>query len=178
MNEDAGRGGPIRDLDGWTIERLEAFAATTHGEVLNQVREIAQVHAYYDDEPRHVRLRWAKLSLRANERLPCDGPSDRTRIANNAFMLRTWVIEHLGPDADPDWDPEVLAADTLAALTTDPDDARTRSAGWHNLPIEQIRELRWHKNLTAHVERFVDILQPGPVKDRLVVWMEVRKLLP
>ncbi|MFC0532050.1 hypothetical protein [Phytohabitans kaempferiae] len=40
-------------------------------------------------------------------------------LAHN-FALRTWIIEHLGPDTDPDWDPESLAADTLAALTLDP----------------------------------------------------------
>jgi hypothetical protein len=79
---------------------------------------------------------------------------------------------------DPNWNPEVLAADTLAALTVDPDNARTMSAGWRDLPIEQIGELRRQKNLTAHLDRLVGILQPGATKDRLVVWVEVRKLLP
>lgn len=46
------------------------------------------------------------------------------------------------------------------------------------LPIEQIDELRRHKNLTAHLDELVHVLQPGPTKDRLVAWREVRKLLP
>ena len=178
MNTDAGRGGPIRDFDSWTIERLETFAATQHGEDLEQIRVIAQSHVYCSDEPRHVRLRWAKLSLCANERLHGDDPWDHARMASQAFALRTWVIEHLGSSADPDWDPEILAADTLAALTVDPTDARKMSSGWRDLPIEQIGELRRQKNLTAHLDMLVDKLQPGPIKDRLVVWAEVRKLLP
>ena len=89
---------------------------------------IAQSHAYRSDEPRPDRLRWAKLSLHANERLHGAGPWDQARMAGQAFALRTWVIEHLGPDADPDWDPEILATDTLAALTVDPDDVRTKPA--------------------------------------------------
>jgi hypothetical protein len=178
LNKDAGRGGPIRDLDNWTIERLEAFAAAQNGEELEQVRVIAQSHAYRSDEPRLVRLRWAKLSLHANQRMHGDSPWEQNRMTSQAFMLRTWVIEHLGPDADPDWNPEILAADTLAALTVDPDDAGTMSANWRDLPIEQIGELRRQKNLTAHLDRLVDLLQPGATKDRLVVWSEVRKLLP
>ena len=139
---------------------------------------IAQSHAYRSDEPKPDRLRWAKLSLHANERLHGAGPWEQARMAGQAFALRTWVIEHLGPDADPDWDPEILATDTLAALTVDPDDVRTKSVGCRDLPIEQIGELRLLKNLTAHLDRLVDLLQPGATKDRLVVWAEVRKLLP
>jgi hypothetical protein len=175
---DVGHGGPIRDLDTWRFDRLEALAAAQNGEELEQVRVIAQSHAYRSDEPRLVRLRWAKLSLQANERLHGDGPWEQARMAGQAFALRTWVIEHLGPDADPDWNPEILAADTLAALTLDPDDARTISTNRRDLPIEQIGELRRQKNLTAHLDRLLDILQPGATKDQLVVWSEVRKLLP
>jgi hypothetical protein len=97
---------------------------------------------------------------------------------SQAFALRAWVIEHLGPGTDPEWDPEVLAADPLAALTVDPKDARTMSTGWRDRPIEQIGELRRRKNLTAHMDRLVDLLQPGPGKDRFVTWLEVRELLP
>jgi hypothetical protein len=32
------------------------------------------------------------------------------------FALRTWVIEHIGPGADPTCDPDAVAADTIAAL--------------------------------------------------------------
>lgn len=178
MNADDNRGGLIRNLDRWTIERLEAFAATQAGEELEQVRVIAESHVHRSDEPSHLRRRWAKLSLRANERLHGDGPWHHARMASQAFALRTWVIEHLGSDTDPDWNPEILAADTLAALAGDPNDARTISEGWRDLPIEQIGELRRQKNLTAHLDRLVDSLQPGPDKDRLINWIEVRELLP
>ncbi|MEU8662263.1 hypothetical protein [Actinoplanes philippinensis] len=178
MNEDADRGRPIEDLDSWTIEHLEAFAAAQDGEELEQVRVVAQSHVYWSDEPRPARLRWAKLSLRASERLHGDGPWDHARMVSQAFALRTWVIEHLGSDEDPDWNPEVLAADTLAALTVDPQHARTISAGWRDLPIEQIGELRRQKNITAHLDRLVNILEAGPAKDRLVIWVEVRQRLP
>ncbi|MBG6136458.1 hypothetical protein [Longispora fulva] len=93
-------------------------------------------------------------------------------------MLRTWIIEHLGPDTDPDWNPATLAADTLAAFTFDLDQAGALSQGWHERPIEQIRELRDHKNLTAHLECLIGHLQPGPNTDLLAAWIEVRIHLP
>jgi hypothetical protein len=102
----------------------------------------------------------------------------RGLAGDGAFALRTWVIEQLGPDADPDWSPEVLAADTLAALTVDPDDVHAMSAGWRDLPIRQVGELRRQKNLTARLDRLIDILQPSPVRDRLAAWAQLRRLLP
>ncbi|BCJ39667.1 hypothetical protein GCM10010168_78780 [Actinoplanes ianthinogenes] len=178
MTKDAGHGGPIRELDTWPVDRLEAFTAARNGEELEQVRVIAQNRAYWSDASRLARLRWAKLSLHANERLHGDDPWEQVRMANQAFMLRAWVIQHLGPDEDPDWNPEILATDTLAALTVDPERARTMSANWRDLPIEQIGELRRQKILTAHLDRLVDLLRPGATKDRLVVWAQVRELLP
>jgi hypothetical protein len=178
LSEDTERAGPIRDLSTWTIERLEAFAPAQDGQELERVRVVAQSRAYWSDEPGPVRRRWATLSLRANERLRGDGPWHRARAASRDFVLRTWIIEHLGPDPVPDWNPETLAADTLAALTLDPSHARALSADWRGLPREQIGELRRHKNLTAHVGRLVDVLRPGPTKDRLLAWIAVRDFLP
>ncbi|MFG1805437.1 hypothetical protein [Streptomyces sp. NPDC049040] len=93
-------------------------------------------------------------------------------------MLRTWVIEHLGPDAEPAWNPGVLATDTLAALTLDPAEAETLASDWRSLPIEQIGCLRRHKNLTAHLDRLIGYLRPGTTADLIATWIEVRKLLP
>ncbi|MFB9410292.1 hypothetical protein [Dactylosporangium matsuzakiense] len=178
MQEDVRRGRPIRDLGDWTIDRLEAFTAAHDGEALEQVRVVAQSHVYRSGEPRPARLRWAKLSLLANERLHGDDPWEQARMAGQAFALRTWVIEHLGPDADPDWDPAVLAADTLAALPADPDDARARCAGRRDLPVEHIGELRRQKNLSAHASRLAAFLRPGAAKDRIAAWAAVHNLLP
>ncbi|MFD9223665.1 hypothetical protein ACFWDI_27530 [Streptomyces sp. NPDC060064] len=178
MSTDADYNGSIRDLSTWTIEHLEAFAAGQRVQGLERVRIIAQSRAYRAHQPRLVRLRWARLYLRANERLPGDGPWDQARRARQEFALRTWIIEHLGPDTEPAWDPEALVADTLAALTLDPGQVRTISAGWRDLPIEQIGELRRHKNLTAHLDRLVDFLPPGPTKERLFAWIAVREHLP
>jgi hypothetical protein len=100
------------------------------------------------------------------------------RLQNN-FMLRTWIIEHLGADeGDADWDPHALAADTLAALTLEPGQARAAAASWPTLPIEQIAELRRHKNMTTHLDRLIGYLRAGPVKEQLVIWREVREHLP
>jgi hypothetical protein len=171
---------PVRDISTWTIERLEAYAATQHGQELERIREVAQGHAYQSDEPKLVRLRWAKLSLDANARLHSNSsrPWMRTRMAQQNFMLRTWIIKHLGPDTDPDWDPGTLAVDTLATLTLDPGQAITTAANWRNLPIEQISELRQHRNLASHLGTLVGYLQPGPAKDQLVAWIEAREQLP
>ncbi|GAA2259068.1 hypothetical protein GCM10010430_48890 [Kitasatospora cystarginea] len=163
----------------WKIEGIEAFIADLRpGQQLEQIREVAQSHAYRSDEPRHVRLRWAKASLTANKRLHDGRPWQRARMLSQDFGLRTWVIEHLGPDTDPDWNPDVLAKDTLGALSLDPRRAEAESATWRDLPIEQIGELRRHKNLTAHVARLVPSLQPGPIKDQLTAWASVHECLP
>ncbi|KDN87703.1 hypothetical protein KCH_05380 [Kitasatospora cheerisanensis KCTC 2395] len=101
------------------------------------------------------------------------------RVAQQDFMLRTWVIDRLGPDdTDPDWSPEALASDTLDTLTFTPAQAAGLSEGWRDLPLEQIRELRRHKNLTAHLESLVGHLSPGPVREQLVAWTVTRPLLP
>jgi hypothetical protein len=63
-------------------------------------------------------------------------------------------------------------------LALDADQAATMSATWRDLPIEQINELRRHKNLTAHLDRLVSYLQAGPAKDRLIAWLEVHERLP
>ncbi|MFJ8981598.1 hypothetical protein [Streptomyces sp. NPDC102282] len=145
---------------------------------LEHIRVLAQSHAYRSDEPQVVRLRWAKPSLKANERLPGGGSRNAARKGSQNFALRTWVIEHLGTGTDRDWDPEALAADTLAALTLDPGQARALSANWHDLPTERIGELRQHKNMTAHLDQLMAFIPTGPTKDRLNSWTEVRKYLP
>jgi len=171
---------PIMNISAWTIERLEAYAATQHGQELERIREVAQAHAHRSREPKHVRLRWAKLSLDANARLHGNSPSPwaRARMARQNFRLRTWIIKNLGPDTDPDWDPGILAADTLAALTLDPGQAAMTAANWRNLPAEQRNELSRHNDLTYHLATLVSYLQPGPAKDQIVSWIEVREHLP
>jgi len=168
------------NISTWTIERLEAYAATQHGQELERIRVVAQSHAYRSEDQKHVRLRWAKLSLDVNAKLHGNSSSlwDQARMASQNFAFRTWIIEHLGPDTDPDWDPGTLAADTLAALTLDPTQASTTAAHWQDLPVEQTGELRRHKNLTAHLATLVSYLQPGPARDQLVRWIEMRKHLP
>lgn len=169
-----------RDLSTWDIDRLEAFVATLQDgdHRLEAARVVAQHRAYLHDEPRHLRLRWATLSLDANRRLHGDNPWDQARMFSHNFMLRTWIIEHLDPAPDPNWNLEALAADTLAALTLDPTQAQTLSANWRDLPIEQISELRRHKNMTAHADRIIGGLVPGPTKNQLNAWIEIRSLLP
>ncbi|MFF5158509.1 hypothetical protein ACFY3N_20175 [Streptomyces sp. NPDC000348] len=100
-------------------------------------------------------------------------------MTQQEFMLRMWVIGRLGPDdRDPDWSPEALASDTLGALAFTPPQAAGLAEGWCDLPIGQIRELRWHKNLTDHLESLVGYLAPGRVRERLVTWTALRPLLP
>ena len=179
MNADADHESPSHDLSIWTIERLRSFAEDTQGQQLEAVRVVAQGHAYHADEPREARLQWAKLSLQANQRLPGDGVWDRARAAQQNFMLRMWVIDELGPDdEDPDWSPEKLAADTITALALTPAEARALADHWRDLAIEQIGELRRHRNLTAHLGWLVEHLQPSPVRDLLLAWTETRQHLP
>ncbi|MFJ3842269.1 hypothetical protein ACIPY6_43260 [Streptomyces sp. NPDC090054] len=89
------------------------------------------------------------------------------------------MIDRLGPDdTDPDWSPDALAADTLDALTITPAQGAALAHGWRDLDIEQIRRLRWHKNLTAHLETLLGYLAPGRTRDQLLAWTSTRRLLP
>ncbi|MEU2653806.1 hypothetical protein ABZ615_00615 [Streptomyces sp. NPDC007325] len=168
------------DPSTWPSERLQAFAADARDRSqLESARVAAQQHAYDADQPHDVRRHWAALSLLANRRMSGGGAEGSARALQHDFMLRTWVIEHLGPeDDDSDWNAEALAADTLAALALSPSEAATLATDWRELPLEQIRELRRHKNLTAHLERLIGHLKPGPTHDRLLQWIEARALLP
>jgi hypothetical protein len=165
-------------MHSWTIDQFEAHAAALEGRHLEAVRELAQSRAYQPGESREARLRWAALSLDANRRGHGDAPWDQARMQHQDFMLRTWIIEHLGPAPHPAWNPQVLAADTLAALTLDPAQAEDLSTNWRSLPIEQIRELRRHKNLTAHLNQLISHLEPGRTKEGLTTWIDARKRLP
>lgn len=179
MNADVDHESPSSDLSTWTIERLQLFAEGAHGGELEAVRVVAQGHAYGADETREIRKQWAKLSLQVNQRLRGDGPWEHARVAQHDFMLRAWVIDQLGPDdGDHDWSPEALASDTLAALALIPAEARALGDHWRDLEVEEMGELRRHKNLTAHLDGLVDDLEPGPVRDQLLAWTETRRHLP
>lgn len=171
---------PERDWSTWPIERLQALTADAHEwSQLESVRVVAQQQAYDSSQPREMRRHWAELSLLANRRMLGEGAEGSARELQQDFTLRTWVIEHLGPeDENSDWSPEALGVDTLAALAMSPSEAATLATKWRELPIEQIRELRRHKNLTAHLEWLIGHLQPGPTRDLLLPWIETRQLLP
>ncbi|RAG83780.1 hypothetical protein DN069_20260 [Streptacidiphilus pinicola] len=170
---------PILNLSSWSVEDVEAhMAGLSRGQELERVRVVAQTRVYRSTEPREVRLRWARLALAANERFHDNTPWAQARMCHQEFSLRSWVIEHLGPDADPDWNPQALATDTLAALPLDPHLAGSLARGWRELPIEQIGTLRRCKNLTAHVDRLMLHLPPGLIRDQLEAWASVRENLP
>lgn len=163
----------------WTFGRLQAYVQDTRGQRLEAARVVAQAHVYDPSRPQEARRRWAKLSLTANRRMTTGDGAERVRVGQQDFTLRMWVIDELGPDeSDPDWSPEALASDTLEALTLTPSQAAALADGRRALAVERIRELRWHKNLTAHLERLVGHLAPGATRDRLLTWTATRRLLP
>ncbi|MFD7826381.1 hypothetical protein [Kitasatospora sp. NPDC059803] len=174
---------PAEDLSVLTFDQLAAFAERPgrHRGELEGIREISALRAYRSEDglgPAE-RKRWAKLSLRVNARLHGDAPWEQARMAQNDFMLRAWIIDHLGPDAqDPNWDPDALAADTLAELALNPAKAGALGARWRALPAEQIGELRRLKNLTGHLDLIIGHLRPGRSHDQLQEWLAVRPLLP
>lgn len=179
MSSSAYREEPSRDLSTWTLDQLQTYVHDARGQQLETARVVAQGHAYNSSHASEARRQWAKLSLLANRRMLDHREGRSARVAQQDFVLRMWVIDRLGPDdTDPDWSPKALAADTLDALTFTPTQAAALADGWRDLPIEQIRELRWHKNLTAHLESLVGHLAPGPIRDRLVIWSATRQFLP
>lgn len=179
LSSDADREEAGRDLSTWPLHQLQTFIRGAHGRHLETARVAAQGHAYNSSHPQETRRQWAKLSLLANRRMLDNADGHSGRATQQDLMLRTWVIDQLGPDnTDPDWSPEALASDTLDALTFTPTQAAGLAKGWRDLPIEQIHELRRHKNLTAHLETLVGYLAPDPVRERLVAWTATRTLLP
>ncbi|MET7451505.1 hypothetical protein ABZT03_06330 [Streptomyces sp. NPDC005574] len=167
------------DISGWPVERLRSLTADAADWRLEVVRVIAQAHAYRAGQPLDERRQWAELSLLANQRMRVDGPAEQARVKAQEFALRTWVIDRLGrDDENPYWHPESLASDTLDALTLTPSQATALAGHWRDLPIEQIRALRRHKNLTAHLETLLAHLRSGPVQDQLLIWTRTRRLLP
>ncbi|MEV7393242.1 MULTISPECIES: hypothetical protein [unclassified Streptomyces] len=179
LSSDAHREEPGHDLSTWTLDQLQTFVHDARGRQLETARVAAQGKAYNSSHSQGDRRQWAKLSLLANRRMLDHAGGHPARVAQQDFMLRMWVIDWLGPDdRDLDWSPEALASDTLDALTFTPPQAAALAEGWRDLPTEQIRELRRHKNLTAHLERLVGYLVPGPVRERLVTWTATRRLLP
>lgn len=161
------------DLSTWTIDRLEHYMATlTDGRELDRARWVAHEHACRPGEYRgDVRRRWAKLASAADVGLPGDNLWDLDRRAQLGFSLRMWIIEQFGPDGDRFWDTDALAADTLAALTLDADQATAMAANWRDLQREQIRDLYRHRDLTCHVDQLVGHLQAGLVRERLIGWV-------
>lgn len=179
LSSDAHREEPGHDSSTWTLDQIQTFIHDARSRQLEAARLAAQGQAYNPRHSEEARRRWAKLSLLANRRMLHHAEGHPARVAQQDFMLRMWVISRLGPaDTDPDWSPEVLASDTLDALTFTPPQAAALAERWRNLPANQIRELRRHKNLTAHLESLVGFLAPGPVRERLVTWTATRSLLP
>jgi hypothetical protein len=179
LTSDAHREEPGRDLSTWTLDQVQTFIRDARGRQRGTARVAAQGQACNSSHPQEARRQWAKLALLANRRMLDHAGGHPARVAQQEFMLRMWVIDRLGPDdTDTDWLPEALASDTLDALTFTPPQAAGLAEGSRDLPTEQIRELRRHKNLTAHVETLVGYLAPGPVRERLVTWTATRPLLP
>lgn len=176
------RGGSGHDAtavsDACSFERLLARSAVAEGNELDGVREVARQFAYRNAEPTSVRLRWAKLSLAANHRLPDTSRSVLVRKTEQNLVFRTWVIVNLGrDDEDRDWNPDALADDTLAALWLAAADACALNERWRELPIERMRELAWHRSLTHHLDLLVDQLTAGAARDELMAWAELRPCL-
>ncbi|WP_157856205.1 hypothetical protein [Actinacidiphila yeochonensis] len=111
--------------------------------------------------------------------MPGDGHWQRTRRAGNGSRLRAFVIERLGPDrGDPDWDPDLLAADILAALTLTPARTRDLSGRLRALPTDRLGALRRARNATAPLQRLFRHLRPDPTRDQARERLAVRDLLP
>ncbi|MER7759675.1 hypothetical protein [Streptomyces sp. NPDC097619] len=158
---------------------MQTFIRNAHGRELEIARVVAQGHAYDSADPQEVRRQWAKLSLLANRLMHTDDDGHLERVAQQDFMFRMWVIDRLGPDdTNPDWSLDALAADTLGALTITPAQAASLAGRWRDLAIEQIRLLRRHKNLTAHLETLLGHLTPGRNRDQLSAWTSARRMLP
>ncbi|MFH9613211.1 hypothetical protein ACH4MM_05520 [Streptomyces pratensis] len=68
--------------------------------------------------------------------------------------------------------------DGRCALSITPAQAAALADGWRDLALEEVRRLRWHKNLTAHLETLLGHLAPGRTRDQLLAWTSTRRLLP
>ncbi|RBQ21912.1 hypothetical protein DP939_04370 [Spongiactinospora rosea] len=94
------------------------------------------------------------------------------------FRLRMLIITDLGPNGDPEWDPDVLGADILHVLPLDREQAATWSLNWEERPISEIRSLRHCKNLLSSAKMLRPHLTDPTIITELDQWLTVREHLP
>lgn len=180
MDHISGRSEPPRDPSTWTLGRVREWAARLDdGQELEAVRAVTVDHVQDGHLPPDERKSWAKLSLQVNSRMYDKGAQRQARMTQNNVRLRTFIISKLGPDPeDPDWSPEQVVRDVLAAVPLTPEQARGLSEHWRDLPVDRIRELREIKNLTGPLQELLGHLHPGRLHAQAQEWLHARTALP
>jgi hypothetical protein len=172
---------PTSDISAWTIEQVQASADRTdqRGQELEILRAVTVFHAQDDRLEPEDRKRWAKLSLQINARMHGDGPWEQTRMVTQNFRLRTLIIDRLGPDPqDPDWNPDLVASEILAAITLTSAQVRELSERWKTRSMDQIGELRRLKSTVAPLQQLLRHIQSRQLYDQAQEWLAVRELRP
>jgi hypothetical protein len=161
---------------------ISALDQTTAPRSVNwwlRARFTAQLRADDRSLPTETRRDWAGVALLLTQCAEQFAGYHRCSALADTFNLRGHLIRELGPVPDDEaWDLSVLIQDVLAALTLQSDQARKLATKWPNLSIDQIRLLRFHKNVLAALVHLEDRLPDGPDAERVRVWLAVRPSLP
>ncbi len=143
------------------------------------VRQCLQPRAYDSELSAEERREWGELVLLLTAYSERFAGEDPWQAAIDRFHMRGLLIRELGSVAgDPAWDLAVLVRDVLATTTLTIGQARELAEHWSDLPIEQIRVLRRHKNLFAPLVPLAERLPDGDEAEQVIAWLALRPALP
>ncbi|MEU4836509.1 hypothetical protein [Streptosporangium sp. NPDC023615] len=146
---------------------------------VNQWLSVYQVNLLYAQErdrgeERRVWGRVAFAALDGLEQAGCPTQDVNTR----RFSLRALLIADLGPNGDPLWSADWLAADVPETLPLSLEQAREWATDWTVRLRHEMHALRTCKNLIKPMELVADRLTTGPVRTQIGRWMDLGKCLP
>lgn len=146
---------------------------------VNQWLSVYQANLLYAQERDRGEERriWARVAFAALDGLERAGRPIQD-VNTRRLSLRALLIADLGPNGDPLWSADRLAADVLETLPLSLEQAREWATDWTTRPRHEIHALRTCKNLIKPIELVADRLTTGPVRTQIERWMDLRKRLP
>ncbi|MEU7885657.1 hypothetical protein AB0B54_09170 [Microbispora bryophytorum] len=147
--------------------------------LINYWLSVWELNSFYAHQPEQGEGQrvWAETAMYAIGRAEAAG-LDTTSANARRFYLRAGLINDLGPMGSSLWNPDALAADILAALPLQLEQATEWATNWQQRPRTEILALRRCKNLLGSAQYIRDYLSTTPTARRLDQWLTLREQLP